>query len=191
MAKSNQSWVGVDLDGTLAHYDGWVSPSHIGDPVPRMLERVKGWIAEGRKVKIVTARVSNQAQAQQVREALAPWFVKHGLPLMEVVCCKDYAMVELWDDRAVQVIPNTGTAVVPPPVYMEGQPRPWTVCLTGLFGGKNFDGAYQVMGATKLAACVAAQKEMFGDMDADAELFSQAEFFVVHLFRGHHEDVSD
>lgn len=30
------------------------------------------------------------------------------LGVIPVVCRKDYAMVELWDDRAVQVIPNTG-----------------------------------------------------------------------------------
>lgn len=23
-------WIGVDFDGTLAHYDKWVSPTHTG-----------------------------------------------------------------------------------------------------------------------------------------------------------------
>lgn len=30
-----------------------------GDPIPAMLERVKQWIAEGRDVRIFTARASN------------------------------------------------------------------------------------------------------------------------------------
>jgi len=32
----------------------------------------------------------------------------HGLPLLPVQCWKDPFMLELWDDRAVQVRPNTG-----------------------------------------------------------------------------------
>lgn len=26
----HSGWIGVDLDGTLAGYDGWVGPEHIG-----------------------------------------------------------------------------------------------------------------------------------------------------------------
>lgn len=54
---SQTGWIGVDLDGTLAHYDGGVGVDHIGPPVPAMLTRVKQWLAEGRAVKIFTARV--------------------------------------------------------------------------------------------------------------------------------------
>ena len=36
-----KGWIGVDLDGTLAMYDGWVGVSHIGEPVPAMLQRVR------------------------------------------------------------------------------------------------------------------------------------------------------
>lgn len=34
-------WIGVDLDGTLAHYDRWRGIDHVGDPVPAMMNRVK------------------------------------------------------------------------------------------------------------------------------------------------------
>ena len=44
---STSGWVGVDLDGTLAQYDGWKGVDHIGDPVPKMLERVRNWLADG------------------------------------------------------------------------------------------------------------------------------------------------
>lgn len=50
-------WIGVDLDGTLAHYSGWQGIDHIGAPIAPMVERVKRWLAEGRSVKIFTARV--------------------------------------------------------------------------------------------------------------------------------------
>ena len=52
-----QGWIGVDLDGTLAYYDHWRGPHHIGDPIPAMLNRVKSWLAEGKDVRIFTARV--------------------------------------------------------------------------------------------------------------------------------------
>ena len=56
---SSRGWIGVDLDGTLAEYAGWVSEEHIGHPVPMMLERVKAWLAEGKDVRIFTARVDD------------------------------------------------------------------------------------------------------------------------------------
>ena len=27
-----KGWIGVDLDGTLAHYDKWRGVEHVGDP---------------------------------------------------------------------------------------------------------------------------------------------------------------
>ncbi len=108
---SSGGWIGVDLDGTLAHYDTWNGPGHIGPPVPVMVDRVKRWLEAGHKVKIFTARVSHEPQADEVRAAVAEWLVKHGLPVLEVTCIKDFAMIELWDDRCVQVRPNTGEPV--------------------------------------------------------------------------------
>jgi len=104
---TNGSWIGVDLDGTLAHYDGWKGPEHIGEPVPIMMARVKTWLAQGRRVKIMTARASDPAQVVHVKK----WLVKHVGIELEVTNVKDFQMVELWDDRAVQVIPNTGRRV--------------------------------------------------------------------------------
>ena len=103
----NRGWIGVDLDGTLARYDGWISPDYIGEPIPEMLERVKNWLRKGYMVKIFTARCS-------VSEQLAPvpdWLEKHGIGGLEITNVKDFGMIELWDDRCVQVIPNTGKPV--------------------------------------------------------------------------------
>lgn len=109
----SKGWIGVDLDGTIAHYEGWKGETHIGEPVPAMVERVKRWIGEGYQVKIFTARVSARESDERlaVMKAVQDWLVKHGMPALEVTCIKDYAMLELWDDRAVQVIPNTGEPV--------------------------------------------------------------------------------
>lgn len=101
-------WIGVDLDGTLAKHDMWISKTHIGKPVDLMLNRVKAWIAQGIRVKIVTARACEADGIPPVKI----WLKKQGLPELEVTNEKDFGMIELWDDRAIQVIPNTGRPVL-------------------------------------------------------------------------------
>lgn len=110
---SANGWIGVDLDGTLAHYEGWKGVDYIGPPVDLMVVRVKRWLSEGRKVKIFTARVSepNPKLREFIIEVIHRWLENAGLPRLEVTNVKDYQMVELWDDRAVQVIANTGRPV--------------------------------------------------------------------------------
>lgn len=97
-------WIGVDLDGTLAHYTGWRGAEHIGDPIPAMVDRVKAWMAEGVTVKIFTARACVPEQVPFISE----WLKKHGMAGLEVTNVKDFGMVELWDDRSVRVVTNTG-----------------------------------------------------------------------------------
>jgi hypothetical protein len=104
-------WIGVDLDGTLAHYEGW-NGGKVGRPIPAMAERVRNWLAEGREVRIMTARVSgcDEETAEQVK-LIQAWTKEHLGATLEVTNKKDFAMIELWDDRAVQVEPNTGRRV--------------------------------------------------------------------------------
>jgi len=98
-------WVGVDLDGTLAHYDRWRGPNHIGVPVRRMRRRVVDWLAEGKDVRIFTAR------SEESYPAIRAWCLRQFGRELPITNQKDYGMVELWDDRAVQVVPNTGRRV--------------------------------------------------------------------------------
>lgn len=114
MAKNGSvGWIGVDLDGTLAFYESWQGIEHIGEPVPLMLAHVKNWLRQGIEVRIFTARATQQEAIPYIHE----WCIKHiGQPL-KVTNVKDYAMIELWDDRAVGVIHNTGRvkgSYVPP-----------------------------------------------------------------------------
>lgn len=116
---SASGWIGVDLDGTLAHYDEWKGWHHIGAPIPAMVARVCKWLEEGRDVRIFTARVSHDGTSKRMVESqlamlrVMNWCEQHfGRPL-PVTCTKDIAMVELWDDRAVQVRTNTGEPVDP------------------------------------------------------------------------------
>ncbi len=113
--RSTLDWIGVDLDGTLAHYDGWVALDHIGEPIPKMVERVKGWLAEGKHVKIFTARAEVGVQTlfeQEVAvQTIQYWCVQHLGQVLLITATKDLYMIELWDDRCVQLVPNTGRRV--------------------------------------------------------------------------------
>ena len=106
----SNGWIGVDLDGTLAHYDGWNADDHsIGKPIPAMLDRVKKWLASGMEVRIFTARVGGAHEdAEEARALVDDWCLKHLGVILTVTCKKDYSMIQLWDDRCVQVEPNTG-----------------------------------------------------------------------------------
>ena len=105
-----KQWIGVDLDGTLAMAEPWQGFEHIGKPVPNMVKRLNVWLGMGYTVKIVTARA---AEPEVAIPPIKAWLKKHGLPDLEVTNAKDMDMIELWDDRAVQVIPNTGNPVTP------------------------------------------------------------------------------
>lgn len=109
MNKKTGPWFGVDLDATLAFHDKWQGPTHIGEPIPAMLERVKRWIAEGRRVKIMTARVAPAYDDLSERiAAIEAWLEEHGIGGLEITHEKDQEMLLLYDDKAVQMIPNTG-----------------------------------------------------------------------------------
>ena len=113
----SQGWIGVDLDGTLAEYEpgsAW-NGVEIGPPVPAMVARVRRWLAEGRDVRIFTARMAPINGSYQpdlvVRTAIVDWCVAHIGKALPITATKDYHMLELWDDRAVQVERNTGRPV--------------------------------------------------------------------------------
>lgn len=118
-------WIAVDLDGVLAEYHGWTHTFHIGPPIAKMVDRVKGWIDEGKDVRIFTARVDggnvskddpnvseemirSYSDVPAIRKLIEDWCVIHIGKILPVTNVKDYGMIELWDDRCVQVIPNTG-----------------------------------------------------------------------------------
>jgi hypothetical protein len=117
-------WIGVDLDGTLAEYHGWKGPTHIGVPIAAMQQRVKDWLASGKEVRIFTARACVPEQLGPIKA----WCIEHLGQELAITNVKDFGMVELWDDRAVQVKINTGdpveckpkTKVFTAPALMDG-----------------------------------------------------------------------
>jgi len=111
---NENGWIGVDLDGTLAHYDGWKGVGIIGRPIELMCQRVRQWLAEGKEVKIFTARVGGPEEASNAleRQAVRDWSMEQFGQHLEVTCKKDFLMEELYDDRAVTVEKNTGRILV-------------------------------------------------------------------------------
>ena len=97
-------WIAVDLDGTLVKYPSEGGHRVIGEPIPKMMGRIEAWRAAGMEVRIFTARAS----ILEHRRDVEAWLAEHGLAGLQVTNVKDYAMVEQWDDRAIQVAPNTG-----------------------------------------------------------------------------------
>lgn len=104
----NDEWVGVDLDGTLAYYDGWKGSDHVGEPIKEMVDRVKKWLSQGRTVKIFTARVGESDYDPKV---ITDWLTACGIGPLPITNVKDKYMIELWDDRAIQVEKNTGKRI--------------------------------------------------------------------------------
>jgi hypothetical protein len=102
-------WTAVDFDGTLARYSA--GQSGLGSPIPAMVERVIGWLAQGKEVRIFTARVAPDNGAEFIAEqtqAIGNWCQDHLGCRLDVTAIKDFGMIELYDDRAFHVEMNTG-----------------------------------------------------------------------------------
>lgn len=112
-----KGWIGVDLDGTLAHYSpGSYDHRVVGEPIPAMLFRVQDWLARGCEIRIFTARLTGPLpSALEAKAAIDEWCLKHLGRTLPITASKDYRMIELWDDRAIQVEFNTGRRLGPEP----------------------------------------------------------------------------
>lgn len=106
MAKG---WIGVDLDGTLAHYDGWKGVDHVGEPIKPMVDEVRQWLLQGKDVRIFTARV---AEGEKAVVPIQQWCLKVFNRVLPITNVKDFQMIVLFDDRAVTVEQNTGKILV-------------------------------------------------------------------------------
>jgi hypothetical protein len=110
-----EQWVGFDLDGTVAANGEWKGVDHIGEPIPNAINLIKDHIAKRIKCKIFTARVghSDENKNEQARKVIEEYCLKHIGQILEITNKKDPGMILLFDDRARQVIANTGEVVVP------------------------------------------------------------------------------
>ena len=116
---TERRWIGVDFDGTLAIWGcAWVKDYHAtGAPIPRMVARVKKWLAEGEDVRIFTARMdgyhptAGHVPAHVSRQIIDEWCLKHIGQVLPVTNRKDYFCKALYDDRAHRVEQDTGRLI--------------------------------------------------------------------------------
>lgn len=112
--ENGKTWIGFDLDGTLAEYDGWSGIEYIGKPVKRMCELAKKLHSEGKIIKIFTARVAprkDDTDSSKAKDYIEKWCEENLGFVPPVTYEKDALMETLYDDRAVQIIPNTGIEI--------------------------------------------------------------------------------
>ena len=107
--------VAVDLDRTLAYYDGWRGPLHIGHPIPAMVRCVQEHLKRGDTVTIFSARIHDDPKtgvtADQVKKAISEWSISAVGQRLEATNVKLHTFDRIYDDIAIQVIPNTGRRV--------------------------------------------------------------------------------
>lgn len=115
----NKRIVACDLDGTLAHYDTGDMVKHghsyVGKPIAAMVAQVRHALARGDEVFIFTARTtpkddSFQEHLDATKQVLliAQWCQEYLGQMLPVTNIKTRRFTDFWDDRAHNVIKNTG-----------------------------------------------------------------------------------
>lgn len=106
--KSKGAWA-FDLDGVLATRQHPFNPYTVGEPVLPILDLALEAVREGRKVYCFTARASSTDPG--MHRAVREWLDRHGLEGVRITNTKTSDIAVYYDDRAVQVIPDTGELV--------------------------------------------------------------------------------
>lgn len=126
---TSRTWIGWDLDKSLAHYDDNGAHGPIGEPLDgpgTAFDLLKQELKKGTDCRIFTARVwplgtdeATETQEAYVEAAeenkanIEAWCKKHLGRVLPITCVKDHMMKTLYDDRAVSVKPNVGTIIEP------------------------------------------------------------------------------
>ena len=69
---SHPKYVCVDLDGTIARYDGWVNETHFGEPIEGVQEALEKLQSAGWRIIIHTTRGN--------RDLIRKYLEKHAVP---------------------------------------------------------------------------------------------------------------
>lgn len=117
MEERKQQLILCDLDKTLAYAEDKPNPNDydptlVGPPIPLMLNRVKKWLQRGDEVRIFTARVSSNNPNKDICiPYIQQWCLTHLGQVLEITAEKDYLADLIFDDKIIQIIPNSGIRV--------------------------------------------------------------------------------
>lgn len=108
--------IACDLDRTLAYYDGWRGPLHIGHPIPAMIRCIQEHLKKGEHVTIFSARIKDDEKtgvtAEQIVKAIGDWTEANVGVRLPATNIKLHTFDRFYDDIAIQVVPNTGKRVL-------------------------------------------------------------------------------
>jgi len=103
LKMSDQKYVCIDLDGTIAHYEEWKGETHFGEPVEGVQEALKQISYAGWKIIIFTTRAN--------RKLVSEYLLSHSIPFdyinenpdqpKNAIGGKPYAEAYI-DDRGIQ-----------------------------------------------------------------------------------------
>jgi hypothetical protein len=101
--------IALDVDGTLAFYNGWKGLDHFGDPIPGAVEFTKQ-LAKYYDIVIFTCRCTpdlHRLSANLLENKVKAWLDEHGFVYHHIYSSpgKPYADVYI-DDRAVSCRPQ-------------------------------------------------------------------------------------
>jgi hypothetical protein len=120
LKSNNQGVIAVDFDGTLAKLFEPYDPRKAGPPLnpddPKSIFNLtRGFIKNGKKVIILTARMNSQvhtpAQLEYTRKLISAWTKKYLGKRLPCTAEKHYMMTMIYDDRAISINPKTGRIV--------------------------------------------------------------------------------
>jgi len=108
-AQDHQRTIAVDLDGTLAEYDGWKGHEFIGAPIEKIVNRVKKEKEAGAKIIIHTARIREEAldepeshiSVEDKVKIVQAWLDENEVPYDEIWQSIGKPMADVYlDDKA-------------------------------------------------------------------------------------------
>ena len=95
----------VDLDGTLAEYNGYHGPDHIGDPIEEVVSIVRDILDKDEfDVFIFTERANDPEAIPHVKK----WCEAHFGRELPITARKDRRTVLIIDDRSMRVSQDNG-----------------------------------------------------------------------------------
>lgn len=100
--------IAVDLDGTIAKYNDWQGPDHIGDPLPKASEGLMLLKKAGFKILIFTTRTNplvNKEHIRVLKLRVERYLEKHDIPYDDVYAGPGKPLCDLFlDDRAITFV---------------------------------------------------------------------------------------